>query len=350
MSGFFWRHFRYLLALEVSPLLPASTFFSATAFYCERYVSVSLLFYRLLLFSQVKYINYSSIFCFQSLSLHILPSKVHISQQGFKTRCSPRGDNMRCTHCKTIVYSPSSRLSAKSKAYREGIPLQKKHLRSQMLSKRHWWSLCLWTVITVLLLHVQGTREASVFVSVVNAHLSFTRWMHLLMWQCNWEKWTWRDLQPALCTEQRLPKLQEAKQICYAAQSSGTLWNSLNISLRTKFKLCMRNSVQSSVNSYALNGLDDWQLPGQCCHVFLWVVQVNIKRSFLFGGFRLVGAELCTVRNIIQQRSKASCKLYKLNPWQSTKRRSVVGGYVKCKNLTLKYFSYYYAPFPCQAF
>lgn len=42
-------------------------------------------------------------------------------------------------------------------------------------------------------------------------------------------------------------------------RGSGTLWISPDNSPRISFKLCMSSSVQNSVNSYALNGLDDWQ-------------------------------------------------------------------------------------------
>lgn len=123
------------------------------------------LFYSILLFSQVKYINYSSIFSFQSFSLHILPSKVPISQQGFKTRCSPQGDNMGCTHRKTIVCSFPSSVWARSKANWGGSPLQY-YLRAQTLDSERQSgtarSRCLSTMIIVLLLCVEGTREARV--------------------------------------------------------------------------------------------------------------------------------------------------------------------------------------------
>lgn len=98
------------LTLEVSPLAPASSFFFPPQQLFTVRSMLVFLFYSILLFSQVRYINYSSISSFQSFSLHILPSKVPISQQGFKTRCSPRRDNMGCTHCKTIVYSFPSRV------------------------------------------------------------------------------------------------------------------------------------------------------------------------------------------------------------------------------------------------
>lgn len=55
------------------------------------------LLYSILLFSQVGYINYLSIFRFQSFSLHILLSKVPTSQRGLRTGRSPLGSNMGCT-------------------------------------------------------------------------------------------------------------------------------------------------------------------------------------------------------------------------------------------------------------
>lgn len=72
---------------------------------------------------------------------------------------------MGCTHCKTIVYSLPSRVSVRNKANREGSPLQY-YLRAQTVDSERQSgtvrSLCLSTLITVLLLCVEETREAKV--------------------------------------------------------------------------------------------------------------------------------------------------------------------------------------------
>lgn len=97
--------------------------------------------------------------------------------------------------------------------------------------------------------------------------------------------------------------LEEVQQIWYAVLSSGTFWNSVNNSLRIKFKLCMCSSVLSSVNSYALNGLDDWQHPCLCCFSSgLWEGSgLNQKEVFSFkkrvSEGRIVSQRPCAVQS-----------------------------------------------------
>lgn len=117
--------FLYLAAFSINFCFSSSGLFTVS--------SISdFLFYSILLFSQVKYINYLSIFSFQSLPLHILLSKVPTSQQGFKTRCSPRGVNIGCTHYK-IIYSLPSRVGDGRKANRGGRP-REYYLKAQMVN------------------------------------------------------------------------------------------------------------------------------------------------------------------------------------------------------------------------
>lgn len=243
------------------------------------------LFYSILLFSQVKCINYSSIFSFQSFSLHILPSKVPISQQGFKTRCSQRGDNMGCTQRKTIVYSSSFLSWVRRKANRGGSPLQY-YLRAQTVDLERQPDHCvyqLWSLFCYFVWREQGRIVCAVVVIIV--HFPSTGLMYSKLWASNWEKKTGE----VICNQLYAPcnacgSFKRPSKIWSAAWSGGTLWNSVNNSLRIKFKLCMCSSVQSSVNSYALNGLDDWQHPFLCgkCFFFLgWEkVQANIISVF----------------------------------------------------------------------
>lgn len=96
-AGFFSRYFR-------DPFPHPGAFhpeFPPPLFSPEQVFTVSgcsvFLLYSILLFSQVGYINYLSIFRFQSFSLCILLSKVPTSQRGLKTGRSPLGSNMGCT-------------------------------------------------------------------------------------------------------------------------------------------------------------------------------------------------------------------------------------------------------------
>ncbi len=71
--------------------IPTSSFFSRSSFllfYCSMLV---FLFYSILLFSQVKCINYLSIFSFQSFSLHILSQQSAYQPTGLQNKVLSMG-------------------------------------------------------------------------------------------------------------------------------------------------------------------------------------------------------------------------------------------------------------------
>lgn len=129
------NHLKQLDSSEDFLYLGAFSFifcFSSSGLFTVSSISDFLFYSILLLFSQVKCINYLSIFSFQSFPFHILLSKVPTSQQGFKTRCSPRGVSIGCTHYK-IIYSFPSRVGDGRKANRGGRPLEY-YLKAQMVN------------------------------------------------------------------------------------------------------------------------------------------------------------------------------------------------------------------------
>lgn len=68
-------------------------------------------------------------------------------------------------------------------------------------------------------------------------------------------------------------------------------------SLRVEFKLCMCSSALSSVNSYALNGLDDWQQACRCCcfcfFSLFWALRRFSKEVFFFKRKGYLGYKGC---------------------------------------------------------
>lgn len=106
-----WRFLLYFLL----PLFPAEQLFTVSGM-------LVFLFYSILLFSQVKYINYSSIFSFQSFHCTFFPAKCLSANRASK-QGALQGETL--WDVLTVKTSPILSLQEfRSKANRGGSPLQ----------------------------------------------------------------------------------------------------------------------------------------------------------------------------------------------------------------------------------